>query len=315
MNRKLIVGLLIAAIVIGSCCFFYSRNNKKEVYQKEYLYRFFAHKEGDDVIFYEPGLLMYLSGYNLYTNSDASLEELEESYYSRNELFDNYISVFALIKPDNIKETFSDISERELGKSYFDISLDEAKKINDIFLDQQSLVTDYYGDSRILLYNLSDEQQEEFYKKYEDSSYVIEDSVMETTEPYTGHKHREFQGIVKEINGNEVVIRVLDGKRICQYSGIYDDISFDIQDYVAFDFYFFKTGIEEKTGSEWTGVEFENIKKIDKPKNFDIDAYYADEYKMKRERIIKFLIVVFYSFGIVVSIVYFSKLEKRIDIK
>ncbi|SDB26064.1 hypothetical protein SAMN02910298_01323 [Pseudobutyrivibrio sp. YE44] len=244
-------------------------------------YIFWAYREDSDIKFHENGLLINLCYYNYFTGKDVSIEELEDVYLQENEMFrfsknnelyDDYVDSIHRIHSedlDNIEKAFNNLALKEKEESYFDLSFDDACSIRDIYLKQQELVSNYYSNDRIMLCNLTEEQQEEFYKLYKDSNYKIDDSIMKTNEPFSEYKHYEYEGLITEIKKDKVSINVFDGKKVISYSGTCRNIHVKEGDYVYFDFYLFTLGTE----TEWTGIEFEHIDKKKRPADFDEKNY------------------------------------------
>ena len=98
-----------------------------------------------------------------------------------------------------------------------------------------------------MLYKLTSEQQLEFYNLYVDPSYVLDDAMMETDEPFSGWKKMEEHLVVTGIDGDNITLEKETSEGTVLYIGTYTkSIDFAVGDQVYVEFYFYAFGADDK---------------------------------------------------------------------
>ena len=88
--------------------------------------------------------------------------------------------------PRELEYSLSNISLEEWNLFFSSLTQEEKDIVKHIYREEQNLVTDYYGDSRVKLYNLTEAQRLEFHNLYKNPNYVLDDELMETNQPLVG---------------------------------------------------------------------------------------------------------------------------------
>ena len=146
---------------------------------------FCAYSSNGETRFHEFELKAQVLYYNLELGKNYSSDEFETAYFEKNDLFYEYAEFYLknVSLPNEFMISLEYISYW-FGKRPSHLSSEEMDLVMEIYKGEQELVTEYYGDDRIELYKLTDYQQKEFYNLYLDSSYDLDDTVMETDEPH-----------------------------------------------------------------------------------------------------------------------------------
>ncbi|SHH94909.1 hypothetical protein SAMN02745229_01295 [Butyrivibrio fibrisolvens DSM 3071] len=246
--------------------------------QEYYQYRHYLNNSADDlfcvaeysgeVVFNEYELKVYALYTNLKYGKDYTLEDLETAYFERNDLFYDYMNCFYKwdYVPDELFRALDYIAGDRWRDRFRYVTSEEQDEAIDIYIAEQKLVTDYYGDSRIKLYKLTYEQQMEFYKLYNDSSYVLDDKLMETNEPFSGKIQQiEKHLVIKKIEGDTITLfqKENDGTKIKYVGTCKNANEFEVGDVVWVEFYFcsFDGGGGFGYDCKYYNVQFEKIEK------------------------------------------------------
>ncbi|SDB56777.1 hypothetical protein SAMN02910298_02926 [Pseudobutyrivibrio sp. YE44] len=196
------------------------------------LRHFEGRKRDDKITFNEDDLEIDAFYYNLISESDVTVEDLENAYYERNELCYNFLC-YEQNCCSEIENTLWNISFKEgqavsfaEGKDTFP-KLDKKGKreIEKIYLREQEIVADYYRDRRVMLYALSEAQKDEVYKAYVDPDYQMDSSVMGDRDLYSRNPKYVKHGVITYINGNNIVVENQHNEGIKEYEGKYYDLS------------------------------------------------------------------------------------------
>lgn len=232
---------------------------------------FFVEKNDDEITFDEAEFKIQLLYFEVTYNKTYSLEELEKAYVDKNDLFYEYMYNFFDWKfaPKEMTYALNNICKQEFGEEYREfikVSSTQQDLAEDIFREEQKLVVDYYGDSRIMLYKLTSEQQLEFYNLYVDPSYVLDDAMMETDEPFSGWKKMEEHLVVTGIDGDNITLEKETSEGTVLYIGTYTkSIDFAVDDQVYVEFYFYAFGADDKGFNrfqyKYYNIQFEMIEK------------------------------------------------------
>ena len=83
----------------------------------------------------------------------------------------------------------------------------------------------------------------EFYKLSKDSSYVLDDKLMETNQPFDGRQKYEEHLVIKKIDGDTFTLEQKKDDWTIKYVGTYQKANdFVVGDKVYVEFYFFSYG-------------------------------------------------------------------------
>jgi hypothetical protein len=264
-NKKTIkkVVALIIVIIIGTLFYLtycgIEKKKEQERINQSADYFFYVIKSNDDISFYEYKLKAQALYLKIECEKDYSIEDLKNAYYEKNELFYDYLNDCGkkLCFPEELISSLDYICEFECDRLFMRVNPEEQDEAIKIFLEEQRLVTDYYGDSRVKLYKLTYEQQMEFYKLYKDSSYVLDDKLMETDEPFGGLQKYEEHLVVTKIDGDTITLEQKKENGKIKYVGTYQNaIDFEVGDKVYVEFYFFAYG--DRT---YYNIQFEKMEK------------------------------------------------------
>ena len=222
---------------------------------------FFVDKDGSEITFDETELKVQTLYFEMEYGKKYSTEDLKTAYFEKNDLFYEYMRDFSywLYAPDEVEYALNRICRIEFGDEFKMISPELQDIAEDIYRKEQQLVTDYYGDSRIMLYKLTRDQQMELYNLFKDPSYVLDDKLMETTEPFTGHtKQTEKNLTVTKIEGNTITLEedYYGGTTVTYIGTFQKTIDFEVGDVVNVEFYFYKYELHK-----YYDVQFEEIEK------------------------------------------------------
>ncbi|MCR5773209.1 MAG: hypothetical protein K6G87_18460 [Butyrivibrio sp.] len=241
----------------------------KEVW-KEYnnadSYFYVLTSDNDKVEFDEDSLIIQTLYIKIESGKDYSVEELKKAYVDRNNLFNDYMDCcveFGSV-PTIFKNSVDGICLREWGEFFCNISSEQQDEAVKIYLKEQMLVSDYYGDERIKLYKLTYLQQMEFYELYKDASYVFDDEFMETDEPFCGkEKYVKKHLVITKIEGDTITLTPKEGWFKTRYIGKYKNANeFEVDDIVCVEYYFF-TYEDSFFGYvyKYYNIQFEKIEK------------------------------------------------------
>ncbi len=246
--------------------------------------------------------------YSLLTESDVSVEDLEIAYEKKNDLFYDYLG-YDYWFHDGLEKSLKMISFYENQTADYDIS--DIRHLEKIYLCLQEIVNDYYGDSRIMYYELSADKREELCKAYVDPTYLMNESIMGNASQIIGGTKISGHGLITYKSGNNVIIRhKRKNGEILIIEGKYKDIEgFSVGDYVEYSFH---DNCNYST-NKYNGVQFEEIESQDKPKNFNEESYYAPEQAAKKNRMIDIGALIFGGACIVAMVVYFRKINNQIE--
>ncbi len=229
---------------------------------------FYVEKYEDEVVFSEYELKAQALYFNLKYGKDYTLDELENAYFERNDLFYDYMDTFSKgeFVPKEMIWSLDYITGDKWGDCFKYVTPEEQDEAIEIYIAEQKLVINYYGDSRINLYKLTYEQQMEFYKLYNDSSYVLDDKLMETNEPCSGKIQQiEKHLVIKKIEGDTITLfqKENDGTKIKYVGTCKNANEFEVGDVVWVEFYFcsFDGGGGFGYDCKYYNVQFENIEK------------------------------------------------------
>lgn len=274
ISREIKIRIIIVLIFLAPFIIAKGINKFQEYYQyRQYLNNsadnlFCVTEYSGEVVFNEYELKVYALYTNLKYGKDYTLEDLESAYFERNDLFYDYMNCFYKwdYVPEELFRALDYIAGDKWGDYFRYVTSEEQDEAIEIYIAEQKLVTDYYGDSRIKLYKLTYEQQMEFYKLYNDSSYVLDEKLMETNEPFGGKtKQIEEHLVIKKIEGDTITLfqKENDGTKI-KYVGTYKNANeFEVGDVVCVEFYFcsFDGGGGFGYNCMYYNVQFEKIEK------------------------------------------------------
>ena len=189
--KKIIINTIITILIVSLGFLFYKAYNycKKEVkinrWADDY---FFVLTYKDELAFDEVKLEIQAFYFELVCGKKYSVEDLKAAYVERNDLFYDYMDTFFQIHyaPRELEYSLSNISLEEWNLFFSSLTQEEKDIAKHIYIEEQKLVTDYYGDSRVKLYNLTEAQRLEFYNLYKNPNYVLDDELMETNQPLVG---------------------------------------------------------------------------------------------------------------------------------
>lgn len=269
---------------------------------------FHGREKNGSLEFDEDELAKYAFYYNLLTESDVSVEDLETACKEKNDLCYDYLG-YEYWFLDGLEKSLKMISFYENQTAGYDIS--DIRHLEKIYLCLQEIVNDYYGDSRIMFYELSADKREELCKAYVDPTYLMNESIMGNASQIIGGTKISGHGLITYKSGNNVIIRhKRKNGEILIVEGKYKDIEgLSVGDYVEYSFH---DNCNYST-NKYNGVQFEEIESQDKPKNFNEESYYAPEQAAKKNRMIDIGALIFGSACIVAMVVYFRKINNQIE--
>jgi len=271
------------------------------------LRRFFGREKDGEIEFDEDELALSAFYYNLLTESDVTVEELERAYKEKNDLFYSYLGYDSLAT-DGLEKSMMMISFYE--NQSFLYEAEDIRKLEKKYMELQEMVTDYYGDARIMFYSLNVEQREEVYKAYLDSEYVMDDSIMGTSAEHYGSAMENGHGLITYKKGNNIVIRHKSQEgEIYTIEGKYKDIEGlsegDYVEYVYHDHHNFSSN------NTYTNVQFEGIEKQEKPKNFNVDSYYAQEHETKTNELLFYIVLTVWAACMIALLAVFLRIKRE----
>ncbi|SDB57620.1 hypothetical protein SAMN02910298_02970, partial [Pseudobutyrivibrio sp. YE44] len=186
----------------------------------------FSGREVDSSIKFDEEELEYKAfNYNLDSESDVTVKDLEDACISRNDLCDDFLCV-NLKNTKKIESTFFNlVFWEDNNKIWRDLDEKEKRDIEKIYLRAQEIVADYYFDRRVDFCQLSGEKQHEVYKACLDSEYQIDESIMGPRNYYSEKPKFVRRGTITYINGNNIVVENQHNEGIKEYEGKYYDLS------------------------------------------------------------------------------------------
>lgn len=258
--------------------------------------------------FDEDELAKYAFYYNLLTESDVSVEDLETACKEKNDLCYDYLG-YEYIYIDALEESLEMISFWENQTFVYDV--EDIRKLEKTYLRLQEIVNDYYGDFRIEFFRLDDKQCQEVYEAYLNPEYEMDESIMGNSLEYYGNSEIRGHGLITYKKGNNVTLRHKQKNGEIQIiEGKYKDIEgLSEGDYVEYVF----RGYGSYSSNKYNGIQFEAIESQDKPKNFNEESYYAPEQAAKKNQMIDIGALIFGSACIVAMVVYFRKINNQIE--
>lgn len=264
-NKKIIYLVFLFLVLIISVAIIYKaygyyQNYKREEYYNEWADKFFFIKNSDgEKTIEEYELKVQAFYFNMEYGKNYTLEDLETAYYERNALFYDYMDTYFEERyyPEELFASLEMLSWAEYENLFCYLTSEEQDRLMEIYLEEQKLVLNYYGDSRIKLCNLEDKQQFEFYKLYNDASYVLDDKKMETDQPFGGLKKYEKHLVITKIEGDTFTLENEEDGDVVTYVGTYNGSDdFEVGDAVYVEFYFY--GFD---GYKYHDVQFEKMEK------------------------------------------------------
>ena len=266
--KKVFISIIFAIMVVSLGILFYkgysSYKNEEEIKRKADDY-FFVLTYSDELEFNELELEIQAFYFEIECGKQYSVEELKKAYIERNDLFYDYINNFSKVHfaPRELEYALSDISLKEWNLHFSSLPQDERDIAKQIYIEEQKLVTDYYGDSRIKLYKLTSEQQLEFYKLYKDPFYDLDDKLMETNQPFGGRRKYEVHATISKIEDNVYTLKEEKDTGTVIYIGTYQkEDGFEVGDNVYVEFYFYASdGGGIGYHYKYYDVQFEVMKK------------------------------------------------------
>lgn len=265
MKKKIfiIISLFIILILSGGIAYKgygHYQTLKREEYYNEWADIFFFIKYTDgDKSFKEDKLKVQAFYFNMEYGKSYTLEDLETAYYERNALFYDYMDTNFEDRffPEELFDSLEILSWAEYGTIFCHLTSEEQDRLMEIYLEEQKLVLNYYGDSRIKLCKLEDEQQFEFYKLYNDASYVLDDKKMETDQPFGGREKMERYLVITKIEGNTFTLENEENGDVITYVGTYNGSNnFEVGDTVYVEFYFYSFASDK-----YYDIQFEKMEK------------------------------------------------------
>jgi len=214
--KKVFISIIFTIMVVSLGILFYkeysSYKNEEEIKRKADDYFFVLTYYKDELVFDELELEIQAFYFEIECGKQYSVEELKKAYIERNDLFYDYINNFSKVHfaPRELEYSLSDISLKEWNLHFSSLSQDERNIAKQIYIEEQKLVTDYYGDSRIKLYNLTETQRLEFYTLYKNPTYVFDDELMETNQPFGGRLKYEVHATITKIEGDTYTLKEED---------------------------------------------------------------------------------------------------------
>ena len=257
----LIIGILSYKV------FGWYKHYKEEMRIDEYADEFFyVHKVDGKIVFSEYELKVQILYFNLEYNKKYQLEELESAYLERNNLFYDYMNTFFIGKyaPDELISALDYITKKEWGWWFMHVTSQEQDEAVKMYIKEQQLCTDYFGDNRIKLYNLCYEQQIEFYNLYKDASYVVNDDIMKIDEDFKGIEQHAEHLVISNIEGDVITLVNEDDETVI-YEGTCQNLNeLKVGEYVYVEFYSYSLYISSsENGSKYKyyDIQFEKIEK------------------------------------------------------
>lgn len=265
MKKKIfiIISLFIILILSGGIAYKgygHYQTLKREEYYNEWADKYFFIKYTDDEkSFKEDELKVQAFYFNMEYGKSYTLEDLENAYYERNALFYDYMDTYFEERyyPEELFDSLDIIVWEEYRTVFSHLTSEEQDRVMEIYLEEQKLVTDYYGDSRIKLCKLEYMQQKEFYKMYNDASYVLDDKKMETDEPFDGRTKYEEHLVITKIEGDTFTLENEQHGDVITYIGTYNGSNnFEVGDLVFVEFYFYSYSHDT-----YFDIQFEKMEK------------------------------------------------------
>ena len=263
-NKKIFIIIFFLVLIISGAITYkaygYYQNLKREEYYNEWADKYFFIKYTDDEkSFKEDELKVQAFYFNMEYGKSYTLEDLENAYYERNALFYDYMDTYFEVRyyPEELFDSLDIIVWEEYRTVFSHLTSEEQDRVMEIYLEEHKLVLNYYGDSRIKLCKLEYKQQKEFYKLYNDASYVLDDKKMETDQPFGGLKKYEKHLVITKIEGGTFTLENEEDGDVVTYVGTYNGSDdFEVGDRVYVEFYFYSFD-----GYKYHDIQFEKMEK------------------------------------------------------
>ena len=263
-NKKLyIIIFFLVLIIFGAIIYksygYYQSLKREEHYSYWADTFFYIEHSNDEKTFIEYKLKVQAFYFNMEYGKKYTLEDLETAYYERNALFYDYMDTNFEDRffPEELFDSLEILSWAEYGTIFCHLTSEEQDRLMEIYLEEQRIVLNYYGDSRIKLYKLEDDQQFEFYKLYNDASYVLDDKKMETDQPFGGREKMERYLVITKIERDTFTLENEENGDVITYVGTYNGSNnFEVGDTVYVEFYFYSFASDK-----YYDIQFEKMEK------------------------------------------------------
>lgn len=263
--RLFLIVLIITAISYKAYAIYADHVEQEQINLDAKSYFFVELLKDDYVYFDERKLQIQLAYIYIETEKEYTVEELKDSYFEKDDLFYDYMDTALKCGffPKGFENSIDYIAKEEWGRLFVDLSQERQEHVGKIYREEQKLVTDYYGDDRIKLCKLTYEQQMEFYKLSKDSSYVLDDKLMETNEPFGGSQKYEEHLVITKIDGDTITLEQKKYDWTIRYVGTYQkENDFEVGDKVYVEFYFFSSeGSGFGYDYKYYNIQFEKMEK------------------------------------------------------
>ena len=251
--------------ILSYRAFEWYKHYKEEIRIDEYADKFFyIHYDDGEIVFSEYELKAQILYFNLEYNKEYQLEDLESAYLERNDLFYDYMNTFfeGNYAPDELISALDYISKKEWGWWFMHATPQEQDEVVKMYIEEQQLCTDYFGDDRIKLYNLCYEQQIEFYNLYKDASYIVNDGIMKIDEDFKGiKKHTEYL-VISKIEGDVITLANEDDENVIYEGSCQNTNELKVGEHVYVEFYSYSLYIsstEKGFKYKYYDIQFETM--------------------------------------------------------